>query len=56
MKGNLEKNVFLLVTECSEAHGIPYLVCFSRYFPDRKYGCFRADDLFHATMNIDLGV
>ena len=33
-----------------------YLVCFSRYFPDRKYGCFGADDFIHATINIDLGV
>ena len=57
MKGNLgNKIVFLPAPECSEAHGIPYLACFSRYFPDRKYGCFRADDFLHITINIDLGV
>ena len=54
MKGNLKKSFFF--PECSEAHGIPYLECFSRYFPDRKYGCFRADEFFHVTINIDLGV
>ena len=47
---------FLPVPECSEAHGIPYLVYFSMHFPYRKYGCFPADDFFHATIKIDLGV
>ena len=56
MEGKFKKIEFLLVPECFEAHGMPYLVCFLRYSPDRKYDCIGAGDFIHAMINIDLGV
>ena len=56
MEEKFLKIEFLLVPECLKAHGMPYLVCFLRYFPDRKYGCIGTGDFIQAMINIDLGV